>query len=309
MGKAGPLRRSAELVLAQMRGQRRWSPALRRGWRWLRRKAQSRWCLPLIPALVVAPIFLPLSYAAPQLDEDSAARSFLQALWQVEATVIALSVAVIIFAAETFGASRGIGGFSLREFVRETRLLFVFWLGLGGLAAIGLTLAGLGEGAPSGWAATWSAVLGTVTAAAIAYLLDRTLTVSDVDRQLEIQLAQTKRLIAADTERRILERVALVHLDVWCRAHAAELNVVLARGPGANETAIPAPVAGTVFDVRLRRLARILARQPEATPDSPARLQVRLGSPVAVGNPLLVVPALLKSGRIRRYRRCFKVSE
>jgi hypothetical protein len=106
------------------------------------------------------PSELPLYWWSPKLNLFSLegdAERFITALWQVQGAVLALSIAVIVFAFQAVPSSRY--GIKLYEFAEDTRLFPVFNWGIVGLLVDGLVLLGCGRGAPAGSAGSWAVVV------------------------------------------------------------------------------------------------------------------------------------------------------
>jgi hypothetical protein len=132
-------------------------------------------------ALSLGVAFLPWGVSLRPLRDEETARTYLQVLWQVEAAMLALSLAVIIFVFQAVYASRLRG--SLRSFAEAVGLFPIIYVGVTGLALTGMVLLGGGRAAPGGWAATWAIVWAAGTLALLASLFVRTLRAID-PRQL-----------------------------------------------------------------------------------------------------------------------------
>jgi hypothetical protein len=118
------------------------------------------------------------------------AAQFLRTLWQVEASVLALSIAVIIFAFQAVSASRH--NIKLYEFAEDVHLFPVFYVGVVGLIVDGLVLLGFGNGAPAGGAASWAVVVSGSTFPLLALLFTRTVRALDPDELHRRRLARIR---------------------------------------------------------------------------------------------------------------------
>src|SRR5215203_5063286 len=106
------------------------------------------------------------------------AAEFLRTLWQVEASVLALSITVIIFAFEAVSSRHNI---KLYEFAEDVHLFPVFYAGVVGLIVNGLTLLSLANGASAGSAVSWAVLVSGLAFPLLAWLFASTVRVLDPD--------------------------------------------------------------------------------------------------------------------------------
>jgi hypothetical protein len=146
-----------------------------------------------LSSIGVAGLFLPseipLYWWSPKLNLFSLegdAERFITALWQVQGAVLALSIAVIVFAFQAVPSSRY--GIKLYEFAEDTRLFPVFNWGIVGLLVDGLVLLGCGRGAPAGNAGSWAVVVSMSSFVTVAWLFWRTVVALDPDRLHRLRL-------------------------------------------------------------------------------------------------------------------------
>src|SRR2546423_20416 len=108
------------------------------------------WALLLaLPAIGIA--FLPISLSLNPFEQQNDAKSILQVLWQVEASAVALSLAVVVFILDSVYKARRRP--SLGSLAEGIGLPAIFYADVYALVLTGMVLMGAGEGAPAGWAA------------------------------------------------------------------------------------------------------------------------------------------------------------
>jgi hypothetical protein len=291
--KAGPF----SLARAARRAQRRQShPDLLRRlghhvgrlWRRVRRPGLSV----LLPVAIVGPLFAPVHWSLGALKNERGAQAFLGTLWQVEASIVALALAVILFAFEAFSNRADVGpGYELREFATDTQIPLVIYGGLTSLIAVGITLLGGGYGAPGGWAATWATLAAVLVGGLVAFAFAATLYALDSRRIRERVQRLVRSTVARLVQQDAVERHGAILLQNWCQDHGVNWQLFLASPPTPGEFTIRAPSDGHVRDLRIRRLHRFLQA------DGSARLFVRLGSAVARDDRVLAIdprPNLLR---------------
>ena len=252
-------------------------------WPWLRAP------LPLAAGLAlwlvpITPVPIGLRHQMQQAD-------FLGDLWQVVATTVALSAAVVLVVFETFPAAHfaryGVG---LREFIDESGLLRSVFLGFATIVGTGLVLAGGSGGDGSERAAV------AVTLLALWALCSTGLMVTTAARLLsEDSLARRRRdKLLADVQ---AEALATVRADMAGRLLEdlrQEYDVIprLPMDVGATAGLVAARPAqsGWVTDIRLRELCRVLTAFAGRAP-RPELAVIGLGSRVEESDGVVAVPA------------------
>src|SRR5215212_9618324 len=177
---------------------------------------------------------------------------FLRTLWQVEASALALSIAVIIFAFQVVSSSGY--GIKLYEFAEDVHLFPVFYVGVVGLIVDGLVLLGFGNGAPAGGAGFWAVVVSGSTFPLLAWLFASTVRALDPDELHRRRLARIREETYRAAEQEIFERFARDLLERWCREANVELRLFLAGPRPAGSREIVAPRSGHVRDIDPKKL-------------------------------------------------------
>ena len=307
MTRIGPrsLSRAARREQARIGGPSR----LGRGTAWLSDAARSSlshdysflWLL----AVTVGLLFLPITRWFKVVQQASAAKELIRTLWQVEAAVLGLSVAVIILALQTFASGRF--GRGVRSSARESGLLPIVYLGVCVLLVDWLVLLGVGHGAPDGWAATWAVTLGAVE------FLSLFLFFLGASRAIDLQEARRRRRrqavqeVRATVDRQVLEQLALVRLQAACGAWGVQFQWVLPPPVPPGWLVLYASKTATVKDINLWRLRRVArAVQQKASPTQ-AILLVRLGQRVAQDSAVFAAPAVGERRAGRASRRIVRI--
>lgn len=248
---------------------------------------RGNWSFGVLVAALTMVLVLPLPWSFPSLLERENAVSFLQVLWQIEAAVLALSVAIILFAFESF--ARGPLQVPLQESVRSSNLLPLLHLGIATLLLDGMVLLGLGDDAPAQWPATWATIVTLLAIASLFLMFLLAIAALDINKILAKRVRSARRQARRIVDDSVLERIALNDLTRL----APRLGVGLALGPspqtppGWNE--ISAPRGGRVQDINLHRLARVSQRARRLNAGQPI-LAVRIGELVHEGRLMLLVP-------------------
>ncbi len=177
--------------------------------RWHDRQARGLAHL-VVPVVVFAVALVPchrISFAP--FNNTNDAKAYLGTAWQVVAAAVGVSVALIAFVFEAFMSSgeRHFGG-TLREFVDHTGLLWLFDLAAASLVLDGLVLAGVGSGAPGGWAGLSAAVLSGVTLIGLLVVVPRAIVrILDPARMLRMRRRRGQEVIARAIEEQLVGQV------------------------------------------------------------------------------------------------------
>jgi hypothetical protein len=201
-------------------------------------------------------LFLPIDYHFEALSHASEARDFLSTLWQVEAGTIALTLSLILVAFEAIWRGRFRG--SVRRFAEEVGLLYAVAAAFVSLVTIGVCLLGWGEGAPAGWAATWTVCLSGVAYAAIPVVLIRTLLLMNPSTVHERRLAQIRGEVHDAVDEEAFERLAYGELNERAeRESSLDLQPILVGEVDGGLIPLESSKAGIVSDIRIGRIARM----------------------------------------------------
>jgi hypothetical protein len=261
----------------------------------------------LVPAALIALVLLPcwrINFAPFNKAADS--KTYLGTAWQVVAAAVGVSVALIAFVFEAFMSSgeRHFGG-TLRQFTDHTGLLWLFDIAAASLIVDGLVLAGVGSGAPGGWAGFAAAVLSGVTLTGLLVVVPRAIVrILDPVRLLSMRRRRARRVIALTIREQLIGQVIATEL------HQREAETQIAPNPfarGDKNTNVLAGHGGVLRDVRLGPLWRAV-RRLNADPAARLELPVDVDRTVSAGTTLAVSPVEL--GRARRWdlRRGFRVA-
>jgi hypothetical protein len=237
-----------------------WRRRRRDAWDWLvgvLRAESSFWWLFV---LFFGFVWLPIRWGFRLFATGEKTPGFLQALWQVEGATLAISLAVVIFVFQAVYASRLNG--SLRQFAEETFLFPIFFSGVYSIGLVGFVLLGGGYGAPDGWAATWATLTGGLVGLLLIFLFIWTIRAIEPGALHKRRLARARREIERDTERVILERIAINHLSKYCEEHGVEFSPY-SFAPSETAIAVRAQRDGEVRDLKLRELRRLGERASE----------------------------------------------
>jgi hypothetical protein len=212
----------------------------------------------------------------------------------------------VLFTFELVWSSRYRG--TLRRFAREIWLVYVLAAGLAAIFTIGADLLGLGHGAPGGWAATWATASSAIALALLPALLLRSVTATDPEKLHQRNLQQARDLTLAATERDILRRLALGLLKEQANSAGVDVQAFWFGDAPPGAKYVYPPKAGTVTDVRLRRVRRIgngvAGSQQGAVPAA----LVELGKYVGPDTPIAILPTRASKGKERAARGCVRIS-
>lgn len=243
-----------------------------------------------------------------ELASSTLARNFLRDLWQVEAAVLVLSVAVILFAFQAVASTRS--GASVREFAEDSWLLQILYLGFLGLLVDGLVLLGVGHGGVEGWPGTWAALLSFGGLFSLPLLFARAIRSVDPTSLHRHRLKRFLRAIRRSVEADRLDLAALRVLQVRSKESGIEYSLYNLAGLLRNWHVIKPKRAGIVDDLNLCGFKSITQRSDaEAAATFAPRISVRLGQAVSSDSVVLMLAPsstrrALRAGRnIVRIRR------
>jgi hypothetical protein len=227
---------------------------------------------------------------------------FLRTLWQVEASALALSIAVIIFAFQVVSSSGY--GIKLYEFAEDVHLFPVFYVGIVGLVVDGLVLLGFGNGAPAGSAASWAIIVSGSSFPLLALLFTNTVRVLDPEELHRRRLVRMRQEVSRAVEREITERIALNLLEHQCEEAGIEFSPFPLASPAPDSEEITAPWNGYVDDIDTRKLASLADGDV-----SSVKLFVYVGARVAEGQAVLVLPSSATEKKLRQGRKVVRIVE
>jgi hypothetical protein len=221
------------------------------------------------------------------LQAPDEAEEFLRTLWQVEASVLALSIAVIIFAFQAISSPES--GLELYEFAEDTHLFPIFYLGIVGLILDGYVLLGFGSGAPGGGAALVATCVSGLAFPLLAWVFAGTIGVLAPEQLQRRRIKRFRRAARSTVEQEVFERIALNLLEQKCEQMAIDFQPLYAGSPTPGSHEVTAPTGGSVRDINLRRL-RFLAYLVRRGGQARVSLQMRVGSRVFEGRTVIVLP-------------------
>lgn len=218
------------------------------------------------------------------------AEEFIKVLWQVEASVLALSIAVIIFAFQSVPSSRY--GITLHEFARDTRLFpFSYW-GVVGLLVDLLVLLGIGNGAPAGGAGSWAVFVSGSSLLFVAVVFSGTVRALDPDRLHSRRLERLRKAVDWAVEREILERISYNLLHQRCEKAGIRLAPVSLSSLPMDAIQVTAPRTGQVRDIDLKKLEALTTGvDVEASKPTGFELHAYLRMKVLQGQTIVVIPS------------------
>jgi hypothetical protein len=236
-------------------------------------------------------LHLPLSL----FKDPSNAAEFLRALWQVEASVLALSITVIIFAFQAVSSRHNI---KLYEFAEDVHLFPIFYVGVVGLIVNGLTLLSLANGAPAGGAASWAVLVSGSAFPLLAWLFASTVRALDPDELHRRRLTRIREETYRAAEQEIFETFARDLLERLCSEANVECRPFLAGSPLPGSKEIAAPRSGYVYDIDPKKL-RSLTEEGY----SGVKLLVDAGAAVAKDQTIIVLPPGCATGKAAKRAR------
>ena len=253
----------------------------------------------VIFALVLAVTFAPdWDVQIPPLNDEGAARAYLQTLWQVLAAAVGISIVMIAFVLEAFlSAGEKRHGGTLREFAADTWLLMAIDLGAASLITVGIVLQGNLQSAPVGWAGAMAILFsGTAVVVLLAVIPRRILRVIDPEQLRRLRSERTNEAVDDALSEQIVGQIG-DHLVL-----ATEETSRVTRGiSGPAGTCIAsASRDGYLHDIRLGQLERVARRLLKG---QSVEVLVTAGNEVQCGQELACVSqgqSALSRWRIRR---------
>jgi hypothetical protein len=244
----------------------------------------------LVGAAIVG-VAVPECWLPAVLVDSSAAPGALGTFMQVEATAVALSAAVVTFAAQTFAGTRfASSGLSLVEFARESGMLRAVRLGLMAVAVDGVVLLAFRGGEAGGRAGLAAALLSGVGLAWVLALLVGALRALSPAEQLRrrterlegaiVQTVKRAALVTAANDRLAQARTVLFLPEALPHRLEDEADAIVVR----------AHATGTVRDIDLHRLARAVHEHEQPARTARLSVLVELDKEISAGDPFLAVP-------------------
>lgn len=281
--------------------ERSWSRPLGRA------RAAGHHSLAYIGGLVVLLFIalLPIDVPRPPFlrDRPSDGGDFLRAAWQVSATVVALTTAVVVFALQVL-ASNPRRGITLRDFAESSRLLRVLESGSIGLVLAGAVLLGWGSGPAEGWATLVSTLVLTGPVLLLPWAFRDTVSALDPSALERLRQQRIRSAVQRQVDHLVLLEAARHELTNWLAQHRVELPLSRLGHPSPGSSFARALRSGYVADLDLPALGRLAA----AAGSGRVRLLVELDSQVESGQAVLEYPASLESGMGKRADRIVDVS-
>jgi hypothetical protein len=166
------------------------------------------WLLLLGAVLILMPWIPKPGFGPFKKTED--AEGILRTLWQVEATALALSLAIIVFAVQAYrGSTHERYGGTLRRFIRASWLQEGYELGVVSLLLTAAVLLGAGDGGPSGSAGAVAAGFSLLSIAVLPLLLGRALHTTHRDFLQEERESRLRAAVRDEVDREVEARLAL----------------------------------------------------------------------------------------------------
>ncbi|MFN8027972.1 MAG: hypothetical protein U0W40_16895 [Acidimicrobiia bacterium] len=254
---------------------------------------------------VVGIAFLPFRFHLGALAEPAQAVAFISSAWQVLAAAIALTLAVAFFA---FESSRSSGwGISLHEFASATSILVLVHLGVATLLLDWMVLLHWGTDSPAGWSATWAAVMTGVSLAGIPILFIRVMQSLDAASLRTGVQRKVTGAVELSVQQSVRERISLNLLE----RIASELGIDFVPLFSFDRAgAVVKPVsAGTVTDIRARRLKKALSKLDAPTASSRRELNAYIGRSVGTDDALMKLDEGLSDATLLDIGKCFRIRD
>jgi hypothetical protein len=232
-----------------------------------------------------------------------AAKDYLQTSWQVLAAAIGVSVALIAFVFEAFLTSgeRRHGG-TLREFARQTRIMWLFDLAALSLTVDGLALAEVRGVAPAGWPGLMAAALSGLTLLMLLVAVPRVILRSlDPSELRALRLDATRELA-----RRAVREQLLGHIVASTIHRQRESGVAQGVSGMSRGVAVTSGRGGVVHDIRLGVLQRAL-HGLHLNEERSADVVAELERGIHRASPLVMLPEAISGRRRWRVRRAFRI--
>lgn len=251
-------------------------------------------------------LFLPIPLDFGVFGHPIRSHNYLQTAWQVVASSLGLSVAIIavLFAALLAGTTRTLG-VSLVDFATESGIMVVIRLGVTTLLVTGAALLPLGHGAPGGWAAFWSLSLCALTLGSVLWVFERAVVSLDSRRLAAMRAIKVRRAVQAALSAQLVTQAG----EIYLHQHGSWLRAERALTSGTGEVVVHSPRAGQLRDLRLRRLWRHVAETEDRNGASSVRLlglEV-LNRVVAPDTELLTVPGPISPGFTCKAQKAFRI--
>jgi hypothetical protein len=185
----------------------------------------------IVYASVFGLVALPIDVGWGPLGSESDSDDYLGTLWQVVAAALALSIAMVAFAFETFNSSRerAYGG-NLREFGFQTGLVVVVEIGVVALLVDGFVLFGVVGDAPAGWPALCAIAVSAASLLGVLYVFHRVLVVMDDRELLQMRRRRLQVLVDDAMRRQLLSQAG----DAVMRGSQFPIGFSPLTTPGAN---------------------------------------------------------------------------
>ena len=270
-------------------------------WRWIRATWRD-YTYYVLGALGVVLILVPIpnpGFGPFKKTQD--AEGFLRTLWQVEATALALSLAIIVFAVQAYRSSthERYGG-TLRRYIRASWLQEGYELGVISLLLTAIVLLGAGHGGPGGSAGAVAAGACLVSVFVLPLLLSGALRTTHRDFLREERASRLTAAVSEQVDDEVEARHGLVLLSALTTAEPIELAPFGGRQRDVPMNAILAGSVCSVADISLWRLVR-LARRVRDT--GGLMLTIRLHDFVGPESRLLLLPVAAGARDTRSSRR------
>lgn len=271
------------------------------GTRWIWFLSRSWWITLLLLATGIGWLFLGrwgFAHAGVAWWNDAGeARSYLETLLQVQAGLLALPVALILFALEAIRAS-GVG-ISLRGFTREGLFIPMVAVGLAGILTGVTSLLVPSVDGRLEWDAVWVTAFLALFALLFVPVLRQAIRSNDPTELHSKRMTYLRELITETAARSATQAAGFVLLEGWCTGRRISFQPFAASGDLSASASVTATSAGRIRDMNLRRLGRLLADSEQSC------MHVYLGKEVRISDPLFTIYGLTES-KARRARRALR---
>lgn len=271
------------------------------GIRWLRALGRSWWITLLLLAVGIGGLFLGrwgfAHFGVAWWSEVGAARSYVETLLQVQAGLLALPVALILFALEAIRAS-GVG-ISLREFTREGSFILMVALGLAGIVTGAASLLVPSSDGRLEWDSAWVTAFLAFFALLFAPVLRNAIRSNDPAALRSMRMRRLRGLIAGVAATNATQAAGFAFLERWCTGRGISFQPFAAQRDVSTSGSVTAPSAGRIRDINLRRLAGLLEGREQSS------VHVYLGKEVRESDPVFTINGLTES-LARKTRRALK---
>jgi hypothetical protein len=256
--------------------------------------------------VVIGLLFVPICVRIGPFDSVADSKAYLETTWQVVATALGLSVAIIavLFSALLAGTARTVG-LSLLEFARGTGMMTVLRFGVSALVVDGLALFPVGHDAPRGWAGFVAVALSGLTFLSVLWVFERAVVSLDPRGLAQLRIRKLRRSAEAALHSQLLRQAGELYLQQQGQGQGIGRSLTSDK----QDIAVVAKRTGEVRDVRLRRLRRLVAAENARGHNINLRLlgiEV-LGTEVADGTEIAALASGTRDALSRRVRRAVKV--